>query len=1123
MSTESLSAFKFASSYGRYLPDLKRREVPSEAFERVIEMHRTKYKAYDIEGELAFALQAMKDGLVLGSQRALQFGGAPILRRNERIYNCSSSYCDRPRFFQECLWMLLCGCGTGFSVQKHHVAKLPPMIPPLEKAPATFVIPDTCEGWADALGVLMASYGIASPEHRDWVGSTVSFDYSQVRPKGSSISTGSGKAPGPEPLRIALEQVRGVLQRRIASFGVDSDYQLRPIDAYDVVMHASDAVLAGGVRRSATICLFSVADEEMRNAKTGDWQRENPQRGRSNNSAVLLRHDTSWEQFSDLFMQARRQYGEPGFVWADSTEITYNPCVEIGLYPAITKRDMHEVLFGKTWQANGHGVAEGDELLSGWASCVSGDTDLLTANGVIKIADAVGKPTTIWNGESWKTVTPFVTGTNRPLYRVELSDGSFLDCTAEHKWLVKDRFMAEFVEVETQGLLGVSKYAVHVPSGDVTETRGTVEEPQAYELGFILGDGSVDPEHGPGRARATLYGAKIDLPLEGVRRGVRRIPGYGVDGQDIIFDVDVVLAARLKGQPDALDELHSWTKDSILSFVAGWADADGSQAGRGIRVYGPQDRCRKLQLLLRRCGLLSSVNFCDDGDTNFGARNYAIWYVQITDCATIPCHRLDVSKGHTPRCKGRQQIIRSVTELPGLHTTYCLTEDEKHTCVFNNVLTKQCNLCEINSKACKTVEDWERATRAAAILGTLQAGYTSFSYLGPVSEAIAKREALLGVSMTGMMDNPKFTFDPEFQRDMAQRIVTINGDFAPRIGVLPTARATCVKPAGSTSCILGTSSGIHPHHARRYFRRAQANELEAPLQFYEMHNPGAVERSVWSKSGTDRVVTFCIEVHEDALTRRQVDGLKQLEFVKLTQENWVAAGTVKHRCAQSWLRHNVSNTISITVGQQEQAARYIYDHRDSFAGVSILDTSGDLDYVQAPFCEVRYADELLEDYGDGVFFASGLIVDGLHAFGNNLWLACDAALGITEVKAPEYPSRVDLLPDAIKKAYDEVYTQKRDWVRRARQFASRYFGFEPGDLKNAALNPQDYAAYEKAVAPLRRMTYCLKEVSNLKRWNDLTREHQPVDFTKMIEGEDGTVNVVLDAACAGGSCSMQLA
>ena len=1119
MSTESLSAFKFASSYGRYLPELKRREVPAEAYERVVEMHRKKYAGTDIEAELKYCLDAMKDGLVLGSQRALQFGGVPILRKEARIYNCTTSYVDRPRFFAECFWLLLCGCGTGFSVQKHHVAKLPTLIPPTEKLRNTFVVPDTCEGWADALGVLMASYGIASQEHANWLGCTVVFDFSKVRGKGSAISTGSGKAPGPDPLRIALEQVRGVLQRRCMSFGPDSDYKLRPIDAYDVVMHVSDAVLAGGVRRSATICMFSVDDLEMRNAKTGDWQRENPQRGRSNNSAVLLRQETTWEQFNDLFMQARRQYGEPGFVWADSTEITYNPC-----QPA--------------------------------------EAPVVTPDGLRTFAE-IGEGSRIWSETGWTTVLKkWCTGT-KPVYRYRTSAGWFLG--TEHHRIVEGGTKIEVGQAE-----GI----------DALRGPGCLQRDADARLeltGFALGDGTW---HRAGGGLLLNIGAG-DAALLGYH-GVH-VEGYGgstrvfkVDGLDLTIDDMPVLPTRripsrvMRLAPAALAAVlrglysanGSIVRDRITFKTASPGMRDDVQlalSSLGIKSYFTTNRAHDVEFEngTYACKESYDINITSDADRfaeliGFIQPDKAARLLLITGRARltgkVTFDILDVeflgdmevfditvdNAPHTYWTAGSN--VSNCVEI-GLYPA--ITKRDMHQTLFGETWKANghgptegdellsgwafCNLCEINSKACQTKEDWMRAAKAAALLGTMQAGYTHFEYLGDVSSAIAKREALLGVSMTGMMDNPKFAFDPAFQRLVAAEVLRVNAEFAPVLGVLPTARATCVKPAGSTSCILGTSSGIHAHHGRRYFRRASANELEAPLQFYEMHNPGAVERSVWSKSGTDRVVTFCIEVHEDALTRRQVDGLKQLEFVKMTQENWVAAGCVKERCAQPWLRHNVSNTISITMRQQEQAARYIYENRDSFAGVSILDASGDLDYVQAPFCEVRYPDELLEDYGDGVFFASGLIVDGLHAFGNNLWLACDAALGITEIKEPEYPARVDLLPEAIKKAYDEVYTQKKDWVRRARQFAQRYFGFEPGDLKKANRTPVDYAAQEKARGPLLRMTYCLKEVSNLKRWNDLTREHQPVDFTKMIEGEDGTVNVVLDAACAGGACAMQLA
>lgn len=810
MTTQSLAAYKFAASYGRFLPELNRREIPSESFERVIDMHRTKYKGIDIEAELSFCLEAMKDGLVLGSQRALQFGGSPILRKEARAFNCSGSYADRPRFFQECLYLLLCGCGTGFSVQRHHVARLPKLIAVDKHQIKVFTVADSVEGWADALGVLLASYGClgsgmnefaeetapgddskVSFQHpgcfADYVGSHVSFDYSRIRNQGSNLSTGAGKAPGPGPLSASLEKIRGVLDTALTRCHGE-DCHLRPIDVYDIIMHASDAVLAGGVRRSATICLFSVDDPEMMNAKTGNWMQDNPQRARSNNSAMLIRGETTWEAFHDIFMLARRQYGEPGFVWSDSTELVVNPCVETGLYPSISCRELDEI------------------------------------NGV--------------------------------------------------------------------------------------------QKPEGVEY------------------------------------------------------------------------------------------------------------------------------------TNLEYSGFAF-----------------------------------------------------------------CNLCEVNAKACRTDKDWGRACTAAAILGTLQAGYTKFDYLGNVSECIAKREALLGVSMTGMMDNPTQSFDPQRQRDLAKLILDVNADLAPRLGIRPTARATCVKPAGSSSCLLGTSSGIHAQHAKRYFRRAQANVNEAPFQYFKAHNPDAVERSVWEPNGNTAVITFCIEASDEALTRREVNGLKQLEYVKLTQDNWVAAGNVIERAAQPWLHHNVSNTITIRQNQEEAAARYIYDHRESFTGVSILGTSGDLDYPQAPFCEVRTESEILERYGRGAFFASGLIVDGLHAFGNNLWLACDTVMGLGEASVlangVPYPTDPNALPDAIREAYEHVHTLKKDWVRRAIQFAKNYFQYP------------DIGYKSDRDAALKRMTYCLKEVNNLHLWERLSRNWRDVDYSLMVEEHDGTKGAQPEMACAGGACTLQ--
>jgi ribonucleoside-diphosphate reductase alpha chain len=743
MSIESLKSYVFTSKYSRYIPEKMRRETFEEAVERVIDMHRRHFtaKGIDVEDLLVICAEGMKKRMVLGSQRAMQFGGDPILRKHARIYNCTTSYCDRPRFFQEALWLLLCGCGVGFSVQTHHILKLPNIKRPMG-ANATFVVADSIEGWADAMGALLSSYFVADQPFPEYAGAIVHFDYSQIRPKGRSISSGMGRAPGPEPLHRSIELIRSLIDKRIE----EGATRLRSIDAYDILMHASDAVLSGGVRRSATICLFSPDDDLMATAKTGNWFTENPQRARSNNSAILLRNDTSRQQFSKL-MRSVKEFGEPGFVWTDSLEMTFNPCGEIGLYPQID---------------------------------------------------------------------------------------------------------------------GVSGFAF-------------------------------------------------------------------------------------------------------------------------------------------------------------------------------------------------------------------------------------CNLCEINMGIVNDAEKFRAACHAAAILGTLQADYTDFPYLGDVSTRIAKREALLGISMTGMMEHPAVAFDAALQREMAQYILKINEEVAQRIGILPCARATCVKPAGTTSSILGTSSGIHPHHAKRYFRRAQANEDELLVDFFKGQNPKAVEKSVWNPNGTDVVLTFCVTASPDALTKRDVNAVDLLNKVKLTKENWIDAGKRVELCAQPWLSHNVSNTISVKDDEWDNVEAFIFDNRNAFAGISLLPEGGDLDYPQAPFCEVLGAAEIVDYYGVGALLASGLIVDGMHAFDDNLWAACDSVLGRGEnldtPTAKVYPKRV-------YEAMEEIRTAKLDWIRRAHKFASNYFG---GDRI--------------------KLTRCLKRVSACKHWEDLTRSYAPVDYTLLVERQDNTV-VGQTVACSGGKCEI---
>ena len=731
MSVKSLMDYSFVSKYARWVPEKKRRETWKECNDRVRGMMLEKYEGLGIEEEINWAYDMMHKKMCLGSQRALQFGGSPIFKHNARMYNCVTSYCDRLRFFQECMYLLLCGCGAGFSVQKHHIAKLPILVK-RKAGTKKFVVPDSIEGWSDAVGVLISSYFDQDELFPEYTGKDINFDFSEVRPAGSPLGSSAGKAPGPDPLSKALKNIKRVLDGALKDleFCQKSIRFLTPIQAYDIVMHSADAVISGGVRRSATICLFSPDDEEMATAKTGNWFHDNPQRGRSNNSALLIRNETTKKQFSEL-MQSVKEFGEPGFVWADSTELIVNPCVEIGMYP-------------------------------------------------------------------------------------------------------------------------------------------------------------VDEETGK----------------------------------------------------------------------SGW---------------------------------------------------------------------------------------------------------------------QGCNLSTVNCAKVESKEDFFDAVGAAATIGTLQAGFTSFEYLGSTSEKIFQREALLGVSGTGWMESADICLDPEVQKEGARIAKQVNKSMSKKIGINQAARVTCVKPEGTASCILGTSSGIHPHHAKRYIRRVQANKLEDIYAHFQETNPRACEESVWSANDSDDVISFCIEVPAGSKTKNQIGAIQLLEYVKSTQQNWVIPGTNKNLCTQPWLVHNVSNTINVKSSEWEEVENHIYKNRKYFCGISLLPVTGDKDYPQAPFTAIYLPSEQVRFYGDASLFVSGLIEVALNLWEDNLWAACDSLLGIG-VRAKG--------------------NGKREWTDRCKKFANRYF---EGDLK--------------------KLTYCMKDVYNWKEWVDLKREYKDVDYTLVTEEEDNT-HLQQEIACAGGVCEI---
>ena len=317
-SNKILSDITVFMKYAKYRPELGRRETWEELVTRNKEMHIKKFP--QIKESIEHAYKFVYDKKVLPSMRSLQFGGKPIEISPNRVYNCGFVPVDDYRAFNEILFLLLGGTGIGFSVQKHHVEKLPEIRKPRKDRKRRFLVGDSIEGWADSVKVLMRSYFEGT--------STIEFDFSDIRPKGAKLVTSGGKAPGPEPLKTCIRQIKSILNEK------EEGSQLEPIEVHDIVCHIADAVLAGGIRRAALISLFSADDEEMIASKSGSWWEKNPQRARANNSAVLVRHRVKKEFFLDLWERIQHSdSGEPGVYFTNDKDWGTNPCCEIGLKP----------------------------------------------------------------------------------------------------------------------------------------------------------------------------------------------------------------------------------------------------------------------------------------------------------------------------------------------------------------------------------------------------------------------------------------------------------------------------------------------------------------------------------------------------------------------------------------------------------------------------------------------------------------------------------------------------------------------------------------------------------------------------------------------------------------------
>ena len=388
--------------------------------------------------------------------------------------------------------------------------------------------------------------------------------------------------------------------------------------------------------------------------------------------------------------------------------------------------------------------------------CVAPDTMLITKDGLHEIQSLADREVEVWNGVRWSKVTPIKTGSDRKLVRVSFNDGSYLDTTENHRFLVADRFQSEYQTVEAKDLdLHNRQYQIHTPPVKIMYEDGMeVDLSEAYTLGVITGDGSVDKNS---QLQLVLFGEKQPLSIKGKKSAEKQRKGYAVTCVEVsdLKWVDKSLVYALKHTAVGLETIATWSRSSILAYLAGLADTDGSNThSGGIRIYiSGYKRAHVIQLLLTKCGIKSSViKIHPKGQvTNFGTRAEDLYAVSITETAEIPCQRLDTSKSHTPPKRGKYQVVTGVTELEGSHDTYCFNEPEFHNAVFGNSLTKNCNLYEIHLNQLdphNTVEQLEAFEAAALGVSAL----LHHEFMDEMQRYSRKLDPIVGVSFTGLFD-----------------------------------------------------------------------------------------------------------------------------------------------------------------------------------------------------------------------------------------------------------------------------------------------------------------------------------------------------------------------------------
>lgn len=808
-SLRNLSTLAIYMKYSRYIPELNRRETWEELVTRNMQMHIKKFPSLKDEIQQAYAYVFEKK--VLPSMRSLQFGGRAIELNPTRLYNCSFVKMDSPDAFGEIMFLLMCGCGVGYSIQKHHVRELPEIIKP--KKSRRFLITDSVEGWADSVKVLINSYmGVrkSSPE----------FDFSDIRPRGTLLKTSGGVAPGPEPLKTCLHRIQTLLDRK------KDGEKLTTLEVHDINCFLADAVLSGGIRRSAMIALFSFDDEQMRTCKFQNWAEENPQRARANNSAVILRHEITEDEFKVFWNVIKNSgTGEPGIFFTNDSEIGCNPCV-------------------------------------------TGDTLIATPNGNIPIKDLAreNKPVIVY---SWNPKTKLpelqwmrnirLTRKNVKLIEVTFDSGLKVKCTYDHNFY---------------SFRGNKIQAQNLKIGQRVRAFSCSKHPDGHIRlhGWVNNKTQHIWEH---RALWELYNGKI--PFDNVVNHINNIPD---DNRIENLCLMTTYQHNSHHYPERLKNgfYHSGKKtEKILNHKI----MDIKYLDNLEDVYnGTVDNCHTY--------IIADSTYC----------------------------------GEDPR---------GITS--GIVSANCGEISLKS--------FQFCNLVTVNVTDLESQREFESRAKAAAFIATLQAAYTDFHYLRETWKETTEKDALIGVSLSGIASNKIFPLDI---KKAAEVVKQENERVSKILGIKKASRATTVKPEGTSSLVLGCSSGIHAWHSPYYIRRIRINKIEPLYNYLLKNNPEILEDDYFNPT-MQAVISLPIEAPFGAVFRTE-KALDLLTRVKIIYKKWIQGG---HRKGHN--NNNVSCTVSIKENEWDEVGKWMWDNKDCYTSITVLPYDNKL-YIQPPFEEI---------------------------------------------------------------------------------------------------------------------------------------------------------------------------